>query len=47
MRIVHDFEMSDTQPCREPIVTGTSVLAFKYKDGIIMATDNLGMFSIK
>ena len=27
---------------RDPIVTGTSVLAFKYKDGIIMATDNLG-----
>ena len=27
---------------RDPIVTGTSVLAFKYKDGIIVATDNLG-----
>ncbi|KAF8889003.1 nucleophile aminohydrolase [Infundibulicybe gibba] len=25
-----------------PIVTGTSVLAIKYKDGIMMAADNLG-----
>ena len=29
--------------CRQPIVTGTSVLAIKYKDGIMMAADNLGM----
>jgi len=32
-------------PCclsRQPIVTGTSVLAIKYKDGIMMAADNLG-----
>lgn len=27
---------------RQPIVTGTSVLALTYKDGIMMATDNLG-----
>lgn len=27
---------------RQPIVTGTSVLALKYKDGIMMAADNLG-----
>jgi 20S proteasome subunit beta 7 len=27
---------------RQPIVTGTSVLAIKYKDGIMMAADNLG-----
>ena len=27
---------------RQPIVTGTSVLAVKYKDGIMMAADNLG-----
>jgi hypothetical protein len=29
---------------RQPIVTGTSVLAIKYKDGIMMAADNLGTF---
>jgi 20S proteasome alpha/beta subunit len=28
---------------REPIVTGTSVLGILYKDGIMMAADNLGM----
>lgn len=28
--------------CRQPIVTGTSVLAIKYKDGIMMAADCLG-----
>lgn len=27
---------------RQPIVTGTSVLGIKYKDGIMMAADNLG-----
>jgi 20S proteasome alpha/beta subunit len=27
---------------RQPIVTGASVLAVKYKDGIMMAADNLG-----
>ena len=27
---------------RQPIVTGTSVLAIKYKDGIMMAADTLG-----
>ena len=30
---------------RQPIVTGTSVLAIKYKDGIMMAADNLGSSS--
>ncbi|KAJ2304090.1 Proteasome subunit beta type-7 [Coemansia sp. RSA 2706] len=28
----------------QPIITGTSVLAFKYKDGIMMAADTLGAF---
>lgn len=28
---------------RQPIVTGTSVLAIKYKDGVLMAADTLGM----
>jgi 20S proteasome alpha/beta subunit len=32
-----------TVASRQPIVTGTSVLAIKYKDGIMMAADNLGM----
>jgi len=27
---------------RDPIVTGSSVVAFKYKDGIMMAADTLG-----
>ncbi len=30
---------------RQPIVTGTSVLAIKFKDGIMMAADNLGIYS--
>jgi len=30
---------------RQPIVTGTSVLALKYKDGIMMAADTLGNLS--
>jgi 20S proteasome subunit beta 7 len=29
---------------RQPIVTGTSVLAIKYKDGIMMAADNLASY---
>ncbi len=28
---------------QSPIVTGTSVIAIKYKDGVVMAADNLGM----
>jgi 20S proteasome alpha/beta subunit len=28
--------------CRQPIVTGTSVIAIKYADGVMMATDCLG-----
>ena len=27
---------------QSPIVTGTSVIAIKYKDGVVMAADNLG-----
>ena len=26
-----------------PVVTGTSVLAIKYKDGVMMAADTLGL----
>jgi 20S proteasome subunit beta 7 len=32
---------------QSPIVTGTSVLAIRYKDGIMMAADCLGMFRSK
>ena len=28
--------------CSQPVVTGTSVLGIKYKDGIMMMADNLG-----
>ena len=31
---------------RQPIVTGTSVLALKFKDGIMMAADTLGAFIV-
>jgi 20S proteasome alpha/beta subunit len=27
---------------RNPLITGTSVLAFKYRDGVMMAADMLG-----
>ena len=29
-------------PCRSPYVTGTSVLAVTYKDGVLLASDTLG-----
>jgi 20S proteasome subunit beta 7 len=32
------------QHTQQPIVTGTSVLALKYKDGIMMAADNLASY---
>jgi hypothetical protein len=32
-------------PFSSPIVTGASVLAIKYKDGIMMMSDTLGLFS--
>ena len=30
------------QATQSPIVTGTSVIALKFKDGVVMAADNLG-----
>ena len=33
------------QHTQTPIVTGTSVIAVKFKDGVVIAADNLGMFS--
>lgn len=38
--------MNSFRTIRQPIVTGTSVLAIKYKDGIMMAADNLGAISL-
>ena len=31
-----------TQHTQQPIVTGTSVIAAKFKDGVVIAADNLG-----
>lgn len=30
--------------CREPIVTGTSVIGIKYEGGVIIAADTLGSY---
>lgn len=30
------------QATQQPIVTGTSVVAIKFKDGVVVAADNLG-----
>jgi 20S proteasome alpha/beta subunit len=32
---------------QSPIVTGTSVVALKFKDGVVIAADNLGMLPKK
>lgn len=32
------------QNTQQPIVTGTSVVAIKFKDGVVMAADNLGAY---
>jgi hypothetical protein len=32
------------QKTQSPIVTGTSVIALQYKDGVILAADNLGYY---
>ena len=31
-----------TQHTQSPVVTGTSVLAVKFKEGVVIAADNLG-----
>jgi 20S proteasome subunit beta 7 len=36
----------ETQHTQSPIVTGTSVVALKFKDGVVIAADNLGMLVI-
>ena len=33
-----------TQHTQQPVVTGTSILAIKYKDGIMMASDTLASY---
>lgn len=35
--------MGPTQHTQQPIVTGTSVVAAKFKNGVVIAADNLGM----
>jgi 20S proteasome subunit beta 7 len=39
-----DAFSTGVQRTQQPIVTGTSVLALKYKDGIMMAADNLASY---
>ncbi|KAJ7250621.1 proteasome endopeptidase complex beta subunit [Mycena rebaudengoi] len=39
-----DAFSAGVQHTQQPIVTGTSVLAIKYKDGIMMAADNLASY---
>lgn len=41
---VIDSFTDGVQRTQQPIVTGTSVLAIKYKDGIMMAADNLASY---
>ncbi len=33
-------------PCRDPYVTGTSVLGIVYQDGVMLAADTLGGFTL-
>lgn len=34
------------QNTQQPIVTGTSVVAIKFKDGVVIAADNLGPYPL-
>ena len=38
---INDFPTMNTQ---QPMITGTSVIAVKYNDGIVIAADNLGSY---
>ncbi|KAF9476298.1 proteasome endopeptidase complex, beta subunit [Pholiota conissans] len=40
----NDSFTAGVQRTQQPIVTGTSVLAIKYKDGVMMAADNLASY---
>lgn len=35
-------ENGPKQNTQQPIVTGTSVIGIKFKDGVVIAADNLG-----
>ena len=39
----HFSAAGPNQHTQSPIVTGTSVLAAKFKDGVVIAADNLGI----
>jgi 20S proteasome subunit beta 7 len=39
---IHNASVMPAVHTQEPIVTGTSVIAIKYNDGVMMAADNLG-----
>ena len=45
-RVAQDAFDAGVQRTRQPIVTGTSVLAIKFKDGVILSADNLGLHDI-
>ncbi len=38
----HFSTSGPNQHTQQPIVTGTSVIAAKFKDGVVIAADNLG-----
>ncbi|GAA5918834.1 hypothetical protein JCM1841_002762 [Sporobolomyces salmonicolor] len=40
----HDSFQQGVQHTQQPIVTGTSVLGLKYKDGVMLAADNLASY---
>ncbi|CAE6509976.1 unnamed protein product, partial [Rhizoctonia solani] len=40
----HDAFAEGVQRTQQPIVTGTSVLGIRYKDGIMLAADNLASY---
>jgi 20S proteasome subunit beta 7 len=41
----HSYLQSNepNQRTQQPVVTGTSVVALKFKDGVVIAADNLGI----
>jgi 20S proteasome subunit beta 7 len=43
----HSYLQSNgpNQHTQQPVVTGTSVLGLKFKDGVVIAADNLGILS--
>lgn len=42
--VSHGLESFPKMNTQQPLITGTSVLAIKYKDGIIMTADNMGSY---